>query len=165
MDPLTLSDLVALTGEEAVAAAAAAGAVRMEQAGGGDPVVHPGHPLYTDTVRTDLAAADTRRLRTAVADRLSARPPGDVIARLRLATLALDSDTPQPVAEVTAAALEALRLGDWTWASGSPARRWTVPAGCPRGWRWRPRSPGRAGAARPTRCSRPSTPRSCRKPK
>lgn len=112
VDPLTLSDLVALTGEEAVAAAAAAGAVRMEQAGGGDPVVHPGHPLYTDTVRTDLAAADTRRLRTAVADRLSARPPGDVIARLRLATLALDSDTPQRVAEVTAAALEALRLGD-----------------------------------------------------
>src|SRR5271165_5297822 len=110
-DPLTLSDLVALTGEEAVAAAAAAGAVRMEQAGG-DPVVHPGHPLYTDTVRTDLAAADTRRLRTAVADLLSARPPGDVIARLRLAALALDSNTPQPVAEGTAAALEALRLGD-----------------------------------------------------
>ncbi len=110
-DPLMRSVLVALAGEEAVEAAAAAGAVRAEQAGD-DRIVYPAHPLYADTVRATLPAADTRRLRTVLVDRLAARPPGDVIARLRLAALALGSDTPQPVADVMVAAVEALRLGD-----------------------------------------------------
>jgi ABC-type polar amino acid transport system ATPase subunit len=110
-DPLPLGDLVALTGQESVAVAAAAGAVRVERAHDGR-IVHSGHPLYTDTVRAALAPADLRRLRSAVVDRLSARPAGDVIARLRLAALALDSDTARPVGEVVGAAQAALRLGD-----------------------------------------------------
>ncbi|MDT5134250.1 MAG: hypothetical protein QOE41_3561, partial [Mycobacterium sp.] len=110
-DPLALGDLVALTGEEAVEQAAAAGAVRMEQAGD-DRIVYPGHPLYTDIVRAGLPQSDRTRLRTALIGLPSAHPPGDVIARLRLAALSLGSDTPQPVADVLVAALEALRLGD-----------------------------------------------------
>jgi hypothetical protein len=110
-DPLMLSDLVALTGADTVDEAAAAGALRIERAGD-DRIVYPGHPLYTDAVRAGLTAADARRLRTALVDRLSTRSPADVIARLRLAALALDSDTPAPVAEVVVAAREALRLGD-----------------------------------------------------
>ena len=110
-DPLSRSDLVALGGAQAVDLAVGEGAIRVERAGD-DRIVHAGHPLYTDTVRAGLSAADARRLRTALVDRLSAQPPRDVIARLRLAALAVDSDTPQPAAEVVGAALEALRLGD-----------------------------------------------------
>jgi hypothetical protein len=43
---------------------------------------------------------------------LAASPPRDVVDRLRLAVLALDSESPQPVAELAEAAEESLRLGD-----------------------------------------------------
>jgi tetratricopeptide (TPR) repeat protein len=43
---------------------------------------------------------------------LAALPPGGVVDRLRFAVLALDSDSPQPVADLAAAAEDALRLGD-----------------------------------------------------
>jgi len=110
-DPLSHADLVALTGAQPVDLAAAEGAIRLERAGDG-PIARAGHPLYTDIVRAGLPAAAARRLRTALVDRLSAHPPGDVIARLRLAALALDSDSPQPAADIIVAALAALRLGD-----------------------------------------------------
>ena len=45
-------------------------------------------------------------------ERAAAQRPRDVVDRLRLAVLALDSDNPQPVADVVAAAADALRLGD-----------------------------------------------------
>ena len=53
-----------------------------------------------------------RRLRTELVDRLAAAPAVGVVDGLRLAVLALDSDSPQQADEVVAAALEALRLGD-----------------------------------------------------
>jgi hypothetical protein len=53
-----------------------------------------------------------RRLRTELVNRLAASPPRGVVDRLRLAVLALDSDSPQPVADLAAAAEESLRLGD-----------------------------------------------------
>ena len=110
-DPLSHADLVALSGAQAVDLAVGEGAIRVERAGD-DRIVRAGHPLYTDTVRAGLSAADARRLRAALVARLLARPRGDVVARLRLAALAVDSDTPGPPAEAVAAALEALRLGD-----------------------------------------------------
>jgi hypothetical protein len=110
-DPLTLADLVALTGEEAVEQAVAAGALRLGR-DGDDRVVHPAHPLYTERVRAGLSQEQLRRLASSLVERLSDPPPIDVIGRLRLASLALDSDNRQPVDAVIAAALEALRLGD-----------------------------------------------------
>jgi tetratricopeptide (TPR) repeat protein len=59
-----------------------------------------------------MGGPELRRLRTEVVDRLAATSPSGVVDRLRLAVLALDSDSPQPVADVVAAAEDALRLGD-----------------------------------------------------
>lgn len=111
-DPLRLADLVELTGSAAVESADSHGAVRTEPARGEDSVVYPGHPLYTDTVRHALAEDQARELRSKLVNLLSGRPHRDVVAQLRLAALASDSDTPQPVGEVVTAALAALRLGD-----------------------------------------------------
>jgi hypothetical protein len=106
-DPLSLADVSALAGDDAVAQAAAAEVVVID----GDRV-RPSHPLFVDAVRDALRGPELRRLRTKLVDRLAASPPRRVVDRLRLAVLALDSDSPQPVAEVAAAAEEALRLGD-----------------------------------------------------
>ncbi len=95
--------------------------------------MRPAHPLYVDAVRDALGGPDLRRLRTELVDRLAAAPPRGVVDRLGLAVLALDSDRPQPVAEVIAAADEALRLGDLACASGWAARRSSAPVGWPRG--------------------------------
>jgi hypothetical protein len=107
-DPLTLADLTALTGPAAVDQARAAGAVLLD-----GETVRPAHPLYTETLGDHLSAANRRRIRTELVERLLARPAGDVVDRLRLAVLALDSDTPQPVGDVIVSAIEALRLGDY----------------------------------------------------
>ena len=103
-DPLPVADL---SGSDAVEQAEKSGAIVVDEHG-----AHPAHPLYTDAVRYALGGPDLRRLRTELVERLAARPPGSVVDRLRLAVLALDSDRPQPVSDVVAAAEEALRLGD-----------------------------------------------------
>ena len=130
--------------------------------------VRPAHPLFVDAVRDALGGPELRRLRTAAgesAGRLGAR--ADVVDRLRLAVLALDSDSPQPVAELAAAAEEALRLGDLELSErlGRAARRARrrelairLTAGLCAGVAG-PRPGGRRGARRPwTRrhCPRPS---------
>jgi tetratricopeptide (TPR) repeat protein len=107
-DPLSLTDVCALTGADAVERAHALGAVTVT----GDGLVRPAHPLYTDTVRAALGPAELRRLCTVLLARLPTPAADDVVARLRLAALALDSDTRAPVAAVVIAAEEALRLGD-----------------------------------------------------
>jgi hypothetical protein len=106
-DPLPLAEMVDLTGHEAVAEAESAGVITVD-----DDLVRPAHPLYVDAVRDALGGPEMRRLRTDLVDHLGAAPPRDVVATLRLAVLALDSDRPQPTAEIVAAAAEALRLGD-----------------------------------------------------
>jgi AAA domain len=106
-DPLALADASALAGREAVEEAETSGAVVIS-----DNEVRPAHPLFVDAVRDALGGPELRRLRTELVDRLAAAPPVGVVDRLRLAVLALDSDRPQPVADVVAAAEEALRLGD-----------------------------------------------------
>ncbi|KUI14075.1 AAA family ATPase [Mycobacterium sp. GA-1285] len=106
-DPLALEELEALAGRESVEAAASSGAVVVD-----DGWVHPAHPLFADAVREALGGAELRRLRGELVDRLAGRPARGAVDRLRRAVLALDSDSPQQPAELSAAAAEALRLGD-----------------------------------------------------
>jgi hypothetical protein len=102
-DPLSVAEVSALAGD--LGAAEAAGAVVID----GD-VVRPAHPLFVDAVRDAMGGPELRRARTEVVSRLAA--PTGVVDRLRLAVLALDSESPQPVADLAAAAEDALRLGD-----------------------------------------------------
>ena len=106
-DPLPLDDVSALAGRDAVAEAEAAGAVVID-----DDHVRPAHPLYVDAVRDASGGPELRRLRTELVDRLAASSPRGVVDRLRFAVLALDSDSPGPVADLAAAAGDSLRLGD-----------------------------------------------------
>lgn len=106
-DPLPLAEVADLVGRDAVAEAKSAGTVTVD-----DDLVRPAHPLFVDAVRDALGGPELRRLRTDLVERLGAAPPHDVVAMLRLAVLALDSDRSQPTAEIVTAAGEALRLGD-----------------------------------------------------
>lgn len=106
-DPLALDDVAALAGRETVTDAEAAGAIVIDV-----DRIRPAHPLFVDAVRDALGGPDLRRLRTELVDRLAAASRLGVVDRLRLAVLSLDSDGPQPVANLAAAAAESLRLGD-----------------------------------------------------
>jgi hypothetical protein len=106
-DPLPLADIRALAGADAVEQAQASGAVVID-----DDEIRSAHRLFVDAVGDALGGPEQRRLRTELVDRLAASPPRGVVDRLRLAVLALDSDRPAPVADIIAAAEEALRLGD-----------------------------------------------------
>jgi hypothetical protein len=105
-DPMPAADLTALVGGDAVQAAEDAGVIA-----DGD-IVRAAHPLYPEAVREQLKPDELQARRTAVFEQLAAQDPRDVVDRLRLAVLALDSDNPQPVSVVVAAAADALRLGD-----------------------------------------------------
>jgi hypothetical protein len=78
----------------------------------GDPVVYTAHPLFVERARAALGPDEERRLRTELVELLSQHPSDHLSDRLRLASLALGSDAVQPVAEVIAAAQQALQLGD-----------------------------------------------------
>jgi hypothetical protein len=106
-DPLPVGVVSALAGDDAVGQALELGVVDIR-----DDVVRPVHPRYADAVHDQLGAVNLRRLRTALVGRLLADPPRDVVGRLQLAVSAAESDSPQPVADVVAAAQDALRLGD-----------------------------------------------------
>ncbi len=106
-DPMPLADLTALAGESAVAAATDAGAVTVV-----DDVVRAAHPLYAGEALEAMSLEELLARRAELYEQLSAQQPRDVVDRLRLAVLALDSDNPQPVSVVVAAAADALRLGD-----------------------------------------------------
>jgi DNA-binding NarL/FixJ family response regulator/GTPase SAR1 family protein len=110
-EPLTLIELSALTGREAIEQAEDLNTVEVTDGGDG-LVVRSAHPLYTEQVRASLGRVATRRLRTQLFAQLSSRPASNVSARLRLAALAIDSDTPLPVDDVLASSDEAMRLGD-----------------------------------------------------
>jgi hypothetical protein len=113
-EPLSLADLAILAGDGAVTQAEEFGAAETRVRGGvsDDPVVYTAHPLFAERARAALGAEDARRRRTELVELLSQHPSDHLSDRLRLASLALDSDVPQRVAEVVAAAQQALRLGD-----------------------------------------------------
>ena len=106
-EPLDRPDLVALTSAAAIDAAESLGAVQQIGA-----AVYSGHPLFTEHTAANTAEALARRLRTAVADRLAGHPFRHLGDRLGRSVLALDSERPESVDDVVAAAQEALRLGD-----------------------------------------------------
>ncbi|MGB6108177.1 MAG: AAA family ATPase [Mycobacterium sp.] len=111
-EPLEHADLVALSGVDAVDIAIATGAA--QQLGS---AVYGGHPLFvayaaTADVQGTASATHLRRLRTEVADRLATHRQRHIGDRLGHSVLAMDSDNPEPVDDVVAAAEEALRLGD-----------------------------------------------------
>ena len=113
-EPLSLADLTTLAGDGALREAVDWGAAETRVRGGrsDDPVVYTAHPLFADRALAALGAEGARRRRAELVELLSQRPADHLSDRLRLACLAQDSDAPQPVAEVVAAARQALRLGD-----------------------------------------------------
>ena len=108
-EPLSRDDLIALTSDEAVEQAENAGAAAVF-----DSAVYAGHPLFAERVAHDADPADTRRLRTEILAQLTTQPHRHLGDRLGRAVLALDSDSPESVDDVVAAAQQALRLGDLT---------------------------------------------------
>lgn len=102
-DPLPLETAAQLTSATDVETALQSQAVVLDPDG-----LRPAHPLFVDAVRDAMGGPELRRLRTAVAGRL---PAQGVVARLRRAVLAVDSDWPAPDGELRHAAGEALRLG------------------------------------------------------
>ncbi len=115
-EPLSLADLTILAGDGVVREAQDWGAAETRARGqrSDDPVVYTAHPLFAERARAALGGDGARRRRTELVKLLSQHPSDHLSDRLRLASLALDSDAPQPVAEVVAAAQQALRLGDLT---------------------------------------------------
>lgn len=105
-EPLSRADAVALTGEQALAEAEAAGAVLIR----GE--VYPGHPLFLERLATTLDKVTARRLRGEVAAQLANRPSRSPADRMSRTLLALGAEGPVDTGEVVAAAQEALRLGD-----------------------------------------------------
>jgi hypothetical protein len=113
-DPLSLADLTVLAGGAAATEAQDWGAAESRARGerAEDAVVYTAHPLFAQRALAALGDDGARRRRTEVVQVLSQHPSAHPSDRLRLASLALDSDAPQPVAEVIDAAQQALRLGD-----------------------------------------------------
>jgi DNA-binding CsgD family transcriptional regulator len=110
-EPLSLRDLTELAGRDALELAEDQRIIEVVKRGD-DLVVHSAHPLYAEQVRASLGQLATRRLRTQLVAQLSSRPIEHVSSRLRLAALAIESDTPPPVDDVVASSWEAMRLGD-----------------------------------------------------
>ena len=110
-EPLSWSDLVALTDEAAVSAALAADAVQLHATSAGDSV-YSGHPLFLEQLAVGLDRFAVQRLRTAVAAQLAATPSRSPADRMGRTLLALQGDQPLDGDAVVAAAQEALRLGD-----------------------------------------------------
>src|SRR6476646_9742972 len=147
-NPLSLADASALAGRDAVTDAEAAGAVVVD----GDRV-RPVHPLFVDAVRNGLGGPELRRLRTQLVDRLAGSSPGSVVDRLRLAVLALDSDSPQPLAELAAAVLADV---DPSTLSETELIAWALPRAANQFWMLS--EPERATAFLRTTRGRVSTP-------
>ncbi|MCA2317186.1 ATP-binding protein, partial [Mycobacterium sp. WUMAC-025] len=115
-EPLSLTDLTVLAGDGAVAEAVKWGAAETRVRGGAseDPVVYTAHPLFAERARAALDPDDARQRRTELVELMAQRPSDHLSDRLRLVSLALDSDALPRPADVVAAAQQALRLGDLT---------------------------------------------------
>jgi hypothetical protein len=113
-EPLSLADLTTLAGDGAVTEAVNWGAAetRVRDEREYDPMVYTAHPLFTERARAALGQDGARRRRTELVALRSRHPSEHLSDRLRLASLAVDSDAPQPVGEVIECAQQALRLGD-----------------------------------------------------
>ncbi len=111
-EPLSVADLTTLVGDGAVTEAVNWGAAETRVRD--ETVVYTAHPRFAERARAALGVDGARRRRTDVVRLRHA--PAHLSDRLRLASLAVDSDAPQPVGEVIDGAQQALRLGDLTLA-------------------------------------------------
>jgi DNA-binding NarL/FixJ family response regulator len=110
-EPLAVSDLAEVAGLDAVDRAETAGVVTVTDQGG-SLVVHPFHPLYTERIRSGLGQLAYRRLRKMLVAQLSSTEAANITMRLRIAGLALDTDTPPDAGDLIALSWEAMRMGD-----------------------------------------------------
>lgn len=110
-EPLTVEVLSDLVGLEAVDQAETAGVVTVGEQSG-VLTVHPFHPLYTERIRSGLGRLAARKLRKRVVARLSGHMGTTITHRLRLAGLALDTESPPDAGDLTALSWEAMRMGD-----------------------------------------------------
>lgn len=110
-DPLSVSTLAEIAGLDAVDRAETAGVVTVSDQAG-SLVVRPWHPLYAERVRSSLGRLAFRRLRKILVGQLSADAPTDISGRLRIAGLALDTDSPPAAGDLIALSWEAMRMGD-----------------------------------------------------
>lgn len=111
-EPLSLADLTVLAGDGAVQQAEGLGAAETRVRNDDEPMVYTAHPLFAERALSALGPDGIRGRRTELVRQLTQHPSEHLSDRLRLASLAVDSDAPQPLAEVVEAAQQALRLGD-----------------------------------------------------
>lgn len=109
-EPLNLDVLAEVAGEEAVEQAEIDGLVRIEREGR-ELNVGFHHPLFGEVIRRRLGFASSRRLRGNLVRALRERPLATPLDRIRLAELALESDTSAvDLGLLSAAADDALNL-------------------------------------------------------
>jgi hypothetical protein len=119
-EPLRRADLTALTSEEAVEQAEAAGAVTVND----DAMVYSAHPLYAARAGAAQAPDTARALRMSLLEQLAAAPSGHIGDQLRLAALSVETDdfvnddgeNGTADADLVTAAQQALRFGELTLA-------------------------------------------------
>lgn len=109
-EPLNLDVLAEVAGEESVEQAEIDGLVRIEREGR-ELNVGFHHPLFGEVIRRRLGFASSRRLRGNLVQALRERPMTTPLDRIRLAELALESDTSAvDLGLLSAAAGDALNL-------------------------------------------------------
>ena len=106
-EPLSHADLVALAGEQAVAAAVDTGVAQFHAES-----MYAGHPLFLERLAQTMDKSEVQRLRNAVAAQLAATPSRTPADRLARTLIALQGGGPIDGGAVVAASREALRLGD-----------------------------------------------------
>ncbi|MFC4604888.1 helix-turn-helix transcriptional regulator [Rhodococcus kronopolitis] len=111
-EPLSLEVLTTLSDPESVEAAENAGLIRVRLRDDTGLTVKIAHPLYGEVVRAGTGVLAARRLRGELARQIAAQPPANVSDRIRLAALALDSDSPPEPELLISAARDALVLGE-----------------------------------------------------
>ena len=106
-EPVSRTDLVALTDESSVQEAIEAGV-----AADHDSVIYSGQPLFLERLATTLDRDEIARRRSALASRLAGRPAHSPAERLSRTLLALQGAGDVDTDAAVFAAQEALRLGD-----------------------------------------------------
>lgn len=110
-EPIELDVLAALGGEESVEAAEAEGLIRISREGRALSVRYA-HPLFGEVIRRRLGFASSRRLRGHLVTALGERSITSASDRIRLASLALDSDEDLDPRLLCDAARDALMLAN-----------------------------------------------------
>ena len=108
---LDVDTLAAMRDRKAIEEAERAGIARV----GGPPdrlTAALSHPIYGEVIRDRTGVLDAQRIRGELVRTLSAAPLAHVSDRIRLVTLAIDSDEPPTLDDLLDAAADALRLGD-----------------------------------------------------